>query len=118
MNMLISKDQLKNDLTRGTLRVIYHSAIVIPDHGLIRFGVGRFPTETRNAGLARGSESRPGRSHFLRKRLRFRCIARALFAALRVIEAELQFRGMPSAGHAVEHWTLPCEVIRVRGRRI
>src|SRR6185369_16601834 len=60
----------------------------------------------------------PRRRHFLRQRLCFGRVARALLAALRVIETELKLGGVPRTRQAIEYRCLPREVIRVRRRGV
>src|SRR5450432_1742203 len=102
----------QEDPAQLTVGIVYDAAVVVEHHGLAMSRIARGPAQSRLAGIARTGEVHPGGAHLLRERLGLGRIARALFAAFRIVEAEGEFGRVPRAG-ILQHRRLPREVILV-----
>jgi len=102
----------QQDATEFAIRVIYHAAAIVKNHGLVAAWIAGSPGQAGLARVSRAGEIDPGGGHLLRQCLRFRRVAAALFATLSVIEAEGEFRSMPRS-RVLKHGGLPGEVMLV-----
>ena len=99
-----------DDCSDGTLRIVDHASMVVEYHRLHSRRIGRTPSNSR---IARCSEICPGGSHRLCERLCLGRIARALLAALCIVETERKLGRVPSPAYAVELGRLPSEPILI-----
>jgi hypothetical protein len=68
--------------------IIHHARFLVENHGLATVRIAWRPGQSGPAGTSCACEVFPCRGHLARQRLRFRCVAGALFAPFSVIEAE------------------------------
>src|SRR6266550_6049625 len=94
-------------LADTSLRIVHHAACLVEDHRLASRRIAWRPCKSGLAWISAESKINPRRTHLLRKRLGFWCIAGPLLPALRVVKAEREFSRMPRATFAVEHRRLP-----------